>query len=179
VLFRSHPRQAASVRLNLVADMFQPAIQMVESSLRMNSLTGGARVSVGIDTCTPAALSVFAPRDEVINVIINLIFNARDAMTTGGTIHLSGAPCPGGAVVRVADEGTGIAPADLQRIFEPLFSTKGSQGMGMGLATAAALMRRLNGSIRARNRNGGGACIELTFMDPEHVDPDRAQPPPR
>ena len=67
---------------------------------------------------------------------------------------------------------------DLQRIFEPLFSTKGATGMGMGLATAAALMRRLGGTISARNREGGGACIELTFVDPVEIDPDRAQPPP-
>jgi len=173
----THPRHVAPVRLNLVGDVFQPAIQMVESSLRMSSLAGGARISAGIDASTLAALSVLAPRDELINVIINLILNARDAMPRGGSIRLVGAPCPGGVVVRVEDEGTGVAPHDLPRIFDPLFSTKGNEGMGMGLATAAALMRYLRGTISARNRQPAGACIELTFVDPVEVDPERAQPP--
>ncbi len=172
----THPRHEPPVRLNLLDDVFQPAIQMVESSLRMSSLAGGARISVGVDTSTPAALSVDAPRDELINVVINLILNARDAMPTGGSIRLAGAPCPGGVLVRVEDDGTGIAPHDLPRIFDPLFSTKGSDGMGMGLATAAALMRRLRGSISARNRPAGGACIELTFVDLVEVNPPRAPP---
>lgn len=175
----THPRHVAPVRLNLVGDVFQPAIQMVESSLRMSSLAGGARISAGIDASTLAALSVLAPRDELINVIINLILNARDAMPRGGSIRLVGAPCPGGVVVRVEDEGTGVAPHDLPRIFDPLFSTKGNEGMGMGLATAAALMRYLRGTISARNRQPAGACIELTFVDPVEVDPERAEPPPR
>jgi signal transduction histidine kinase len=170
--------------LNLLRDVIHPAIQMVETSLRMGSMAGGACVSILVDPSTPDTLSVLAPRDELINVIINLIFNARDAMPLGGTIRLSGVASPGRVVVRVDDEGTGIAPGDLPRIFEPLFSTKGNQGMGMGLATAAALMRRLEGTITATNRPEGGACIELTFLDSGAIDPDRvapahALPPPR
>ena len=49
--------------------------------------------------------------------------------------------------------------------------------MGMGLATAAALMRRLGGTISARNRPQGGACFELAFVNPDHVNATLASPP--
>ncbi len=151
----AHPRLAPPVRLNLLGDVIQPAIQMVETSLRMGSLRGTGRVSIQVDPSVSETLSVWSPRDELTNVVINLFFNARDAMPRGGVIRVLAVPRPGGVALRVEDEGTGIAPEILPRIFEPLFSTKGSRGMGLGLATAAALMDRLGGTISARNRLRG------------------------
>ncbi len=172
----AHPRAAAAVRLNLLDEVVRPAIQLVETSLRIGSLAVGGRISIRVDSEGMERLVVWAPRDELVNVLINLFFNARDAMPDGGTITVSAASAPWGVRVRVEDEGIGIAPSHLSRIFEPLFSTKGDRGMGLGLATAAAMMRRLGGTIAARNRAGRGACIELTFVDPDHVDPGRASP---
>jgi signal transduction histidine kinase len=159
----AHPRQAEAVTLHLYEDVLKPAVEMVETLLRLGN---GGRISVDIDRSRFDDIHIVAPRDEVINMIINLFLNARDAMPNGGAVGVKAARLVGGARLIIEDEGTGIPAADLHRIFEPLFSTKGTNGLGMGLATADALMRRLGGSISARNRPRGGACFELTFVDP-------------
>jgi signal transduction histidine kinase len=159
----AHPRQAEAVTLHLYEHVLKPAVEMVETLLRLGN---GGRISLDIDPSRFDDIHIVAPRDEVINMIINLFLNARDAMPNGGVITVRAARLIGGIRLNIEDEGTGIPAADLQRIFEPLFSTKGANGMGMGLATAAALMRRLGGNISARNRARGGACFELTFVDP-------------
>jgi signal transduction histidine kinase len=160
----AHPRQAESVKLHLYEDVLKPAVEMVETLLRMGN---GVRISLDVVPSRFDDLQIFAPRDEVINMIINLFLNARDAMPSGGVITVTAARLFGGVQLNIEDEGTGIPAADLQRIFEPLFSTKGPNGMGRGLATAAALMRRRGGSISARNRPRRGACFELKFVDPK------------
>lgn len=159
----AHPRQAEAVKLHLYDDVLKPALEMVETLLRMGN---GARISLDIEPSRFDDIHIVAPRDDVINMIINLLLNARDAMPNGGVITVTPARLFGGVQLSIEDKGTGIPTADLHRIFEPLFSTKGGNGMGMGLATAAALMRRLGGSISARNRPRGGACFELKFVDP-------------
>jgi signal transduction histidine kinase len=160
-----HPRSAALATLDLFKEVVQPAVQMVETSLRVPDETGQGRISIDLDVSLFEEIHIIAPRDEVINMVINLLLNARDAMPDGGTVTIGAHRLFGGVELRIEDNGFGIPPGNLQRIFEPLFSTKGSKGMGMGLATAAALMRRLGGSISARNRARGGACFDLIFVD--------------
>jgi signal transduction histidine kinase len=119
---------------------------------------------IRIVTALPSLPNVNGYADDLCNVFLNLLLNARDAMPSGGTIRI-GAQVEGGAVVvRVEDEGTGIAGANLSRIFEPFFSTKGANGTGIGLAVARETMGRIGGSITAQNRPEGGACFELRFV---------------
>jgi signal transduction histidine kinase len=162
----AHPRQAVPVELDLYKDVIQPAVQMVESSLRSTGETHGKRITIEVAPSLLEEIRVVAPRDDLINMVINLFLNARDAMPNGGTIRVEAHRLFGGVQLRIEDEGVGIPPENLAKIFEPLFSTKGENGMGMGLATAANLMRRLGGTIVARNRARGGACFEVTFVDP-------------
>jgi two-component system, cell cycle sensor histidine kinase and response regulator CckA len=101
--------------------------------------------------------------------MMNLVINARDAMPNGGEItvvieRLDAAPSHaaplagelGAGVVRLAvsDTGDGI-PAELERIFEPFFSTKGeSKGTGLGLATVFAATRQAGGSVTVSSQPG-------------------------
>ncbi|HEY6394013.1 MAG TPA: ATP-binding protein, partial [Candidatus Binataceae bacterium] len=100
---------------------------------------------------------------ELRHVLVNLIFNARDAMPQGGTITITGAVENGAVVVRVVDSGIGIPAENLNRVFEPFFTTKGGRGTGLGLSMAYGVMTRLGGSIAASNRPEGGAVFTLTF----------------
>jgi CheY-like chemotaxis protein len=63
----------------------------------------------------------------------------------------------------VEDEGQGIPPEYLNRIFDPFFSTKGEHGTGLGLSIACAAMARIGGTISATNRPKGGAMFTLSF----------------
>jgi C4-dicarboxylate-specific signal transduction histidine kinase len=84
----------------------------------------------------------------------------------------------GGRVrVTVADEGTGIAAEDMAQLFRPFFTTKGEKGTGLGLWLAHSSLRRLGGSIAARNRAARGAefVVELLLAkEAGRVTPRRA-----
>ena len=81
-------------------------------------------------------------------VLLNLIINARDAMPTGGRLSVRLWVESGEAFLEVEDQGTGIPEEVRQRIFEPLFTTKGEgRGTGLGLATVQAVVDQARGSV--------------------------------
>ena len=70
-------------------------------------------------------------------------------------------------VVEIADTGTGIAAENLDKVFEPFFSTKPTgQGMGLGLTVAKKIVEMHRGLIQIRNRESGGVSVTLTFKTP-------------
>ena len=102
-------------------------------------------------------------RDTLVNVMINLVVNARDAMPEGGVVRIVGDSNASAVLLAVEDQGTGIPAQVLPRMFRPFFSTKRDRGMGMGLSIARQVMRQLGGNITAANRPEGGARFELQF----------------
>jgi two-component system cell cycle sensor histidine kinase/response regulator CckA len=93
---------------------------------------------------------------QIGQVLHNILLNAREATTGSGVIEVRASNIPGndsGPWVRIIirDEGTGIAPDTLRRIFDPYFSTK-SGGSGLGLATAYAIISKHGGVISARSK---------------------------
>jgi len=80
-------------------------------------------------------------RDQVVQVILNLILNAMDATEEGGTIEISTALNGGWILVQVADDGHGIEMLDQRRIFQPYFTTK-STGTGLGLFVCRNLLEK-------------------------------------
>jgi len=112
---------------------------------------------------------------ELQKVLAELVKNARDATSGGGTVTLvldteevapRTAQVPAGhyARIRVVDTGSGMAPEVQRRAFEPFFSTKtGVQGAGLGLALAAGFVRKHQGHIDMESRAGQGTCVTLHF----------------
>jgi two-component system cell cycle sensor histidine kinase/response regulator CckA len=114
---------------------------------------------------------------QLDQVIINLAVNARDAMPSGGTlsIHTSNIVnetpirhgdevMPPGEYVRidVADTGIGIRKENLQRIFEPFFSTKEvGSGTGLGLSTVYGIVKQTGGFVRVESEPGKGSCFSI------------------
>jgi signal transduction histidine kinase len=105
-------------------------------------------------------------------VLLNMMFNARDAIGTAGRIDLvvDSVELAGeveglqGRYVRfdVRDDGEGIDPQVLPRIFEPFFTTKPfGKGTGLGLSQAYGFARQSNGAIRVASRPGKGTCMSL------------------
>jgi len=93
-------------------------------------------------------------------VITNLVFNARDAISGKGSIHVAVTMCGEHVRISVCDDGPGIAPEILGRIFEPLFTTK-RNGTGLGLAIARRLVEGHGGALTAENRPEGGSAFHL------------------
>jgi PAS domain S-box-containing protein len=101
-------------------------------------------------------------REHLEQVITNLVFNARDAVDGSGSVHV-GVTLAGAAVrVSISDDGCGLPPQLIDRIFEPLFTTK-RNGTGLGLAIARRLMERQGGTLTAENRPGGGSVFHAVI----------------
>ncbi len=147
--------------LSLLADVVNPAVQIVESSLQPPG--GRQPVLVRLDGNLIHLPRVMGVRDTLVNVMINLVVNARDAMPEGGVVRIVGDSNASVVLLAVEDQGTGIPAQVLPRIFRPFFSTKRDRGMGMGLSIARQVMRQLGGNITAANRPEGGARFELQF----------------
>lgn len=98
-------------------------------------------------------------REHLELVITNLVFNARDAIGGDGAIHIDVAAEHDNLVrISVSDNGSGIPPHMLDRIFEPLFTTK-RNGTGLGLAIARRLMEGQGGLLTGTNRSEGGSVF--------------------
>ncbi|HVI96983.1 MAG TPA: ATP-binding protein, partial [Anaeromyxobacter sp.] len=108
----------------------------------------------------PGLPPVLADRDQVLQVLLNLVQNALDAMPAGGKVRIVARR--DGRVVRfdVADSGAGIPPGDLDRVFEPYFTTK-EGGTGLGLAIAQRIAEEHGGSLTAASTPGAGATFTL------------------
>jgi signal transduction histidine kinase/CheY-like chemotaxis protein len=112
---------------------------------------------------TPAALPlVSCAPTQLQQVLVNLCVNARDAMPDGGTIQLTATADDTAVEIRVSDTGTGIPPEIVDRIFEPLFTTKeAGKGTGLGLSVVAAVVTEHNGTITVKSPPGAGATFEI------------------
>ena len=97
---------------------------------------------------------------------MNLISNAIEAMTDGGTLTIEGGYEEGRDRIWLAvrDTGCGIAQEDLQRIFEPFYSTKtGGKGVGLGLSMVYGITREHNGTVEVESTVGKGTSFKITL----------------
>jgi signal transduction histidine kinase len=100
---------------------------------------------------------------RIRQVLTNLIANAARSMPDGGTVRIEARRRVGWTVV-VADQGRGIAPDDLARVFERFVKSADSTGSGLGLSIARDLVVAHGGSITARSEIGDGTEIEFTLL---------------
>jgi two-component system, NtrC family, sensor kinase len=104
---------------------------------------------------------------QMIQVLVNLLINAADAIGPGGGEIVVSARLEDGdgrrwAVVKVADTGCGISPEDQEKIFEPFFTTKGpNKGTGLGLSQAYGFARQSGGAITAKSELGSGTSVTI------------------
>jgi signal transduction histidine kinase len=113
---------------------------------------------------------VLARRSELVTAVVNLVFNAIEAMSGGGTITVRTGAASGGGWIEVADDGPGMPPEIERRIFEPFFTTK-EQGTGLGLAMVYAFVHRHSGELTLDTAPGRGTRLRLWFpaaSDPGH-----------
>ncbi|MCP4601941.1 MAG: PAS domain-containing protein [Proteobacteria bacterium] len=108
-------------------------------------------------------LRAFADQNQLQQVMLNLIINARDAMEGKGRISVVSKEISdnGGALISVTDNGCGISPDNLERIFEPFFSTKGDRGNGLGLAAVHSIVEEHGGAMTVESTVGKGSTFSI------------------
>ena len=136
----------------------------------------------------PDLATISADSQQIGQLLMNLIVNARDAMPNGGTLTIETAnvdlgddvvdAIPGPHVaLTVTDSGLGMTREVRERLFEPFFTTKESgSGTGLGLSMAHAIVRQTGGHIRVHSNPGEGAVFTVYF--PQQAGGERAPMPP-
>ena len=149
--------------------------------------TSGQRIQVSVRACVEGArrilhtriaqagaelvinladddLSVAADMVQLEQVLVNLIGNACDVLERQALKRIEVSAARDGPSVRlqVRDSGPGIATSDLERVFDPFFTTT-EGGLGLGLSISHTIVQRLGGSLTAGNSQGGGAVFTLTL----------------
>ncbi len=117
----------------------------------------GVRIERDVAPDLPA---VSVDRDQILQVLQNLVVNAVEAMPDGGSLRVAARREGPEVLVSVSDTGPGIRPEDLPSIFEPYFTTK-EGGTGLGLAIAERIVREHGGRIEAASRPGEGATFTV------------------
>ena len=138
--------------------------EVIERSVRWVVQSAPAKVAVDVDL--PPDLRCTGSSGQLQQVAMNLVQNACDAMASraAGRLRISGAVADGVVRLSFADNGPGIAAADLGRLFEPFFTTKQvGQGTGLGLSISYAIVERHGGRLAASNQAGGGAEFVLSL----------------
>ncbi|PLY04699.1 MAG: two-component sensor histidine kinase [Desulfuromonas sp.] len=113
--------------------------------------------------------------DQLQQVFFNMFINAGQAMPNGGTLSISTALDDNENVIciQVADTGSGISKENLERIFDPFFSTKSQKGFGLGLSVSYGIIRNHGGRVDVQSVEGEGTCF--TILLPVEGDLNREE----
>jgi len=106
---------------------------------------------------------VMGDDSELREVLVNMVFNAIDAMPEGGTLSLMTRTAGDSVTVTVIDTGVGMYPEVRSKIFDPFFTTKGKAGLGLGLAVSFGIIRRHGGNIEVESQYGKGTEFRITL----------------
>ena len=113
---------------------------------------------------------------ELREVLVNMIYNAVDAMPSGGEVRVGTQENRDRVVISITDTGTGMTPEVKQRLFDPFFTTKGKAGTGMGLAVSFGIIRRHEGSIEVDSEPGRGTTFRISLPKVSADSPEADAP---
>jgi signal transduction histidine kinase/CheY-like chemotaxis protein len=120
-------------------------------------------VPIDFELCNDSHVFISGDISELRDVLVNMIFNALDAMPAGGRLRLASERRGDKVVITIADTGTGMSPEVCERIFDPFFTTKGVSGMGLGLAVGYGVISRHEGTIVVTSEVGLGTTFRITL----------------
>ncbi len=159
----ARPSQQAEQRI----DLGDPIPGTLELIRKTKGVPPGIRWEIELER----GLHLRIPPGEFSEILWNILINAVQAVPPEGLIRVAGRRLSagrfaGGIEVGIEDNGPGIPPENLEKIFTPFFTTK-EKGVGLGLSIVQKIMAQNSGLLRVQNRNGGGAQVLLVFPDPE------------
>ncbi len=157
------PREAeltsAPVHLN---ELVQQVLDLTKARWSDMAIQRGSVIEVRSELTAdlPAIMGV---ESEIREALINLVFNAVDAIAEGGVITVRTAFGGGAVRVEVSDDGVGMDAETRRRCLEPFFTTKGERGTGLGLAMVYGAVQRHAGEIDIVSAPGDGTTVAMTF----------------
>lgn len=154
----SRKTEVASMAVN-VADLLNRCMLLSQHKLNL----GNIGITKKIPDDLPAVQGDF---NQLQQCMINLIFNAIDAMPGGGHLTLGAETDDTGSIIRISvqDTGQGIAGEDIPHLFEPFYTTKGDgRGIGLGLSTTFGIVEAHHGTITVKSEEGMGALFLITL----------------
>ena len=122
-----------------------------------------SNIQITFDLQTSSSSRIMGDDSELREVLVNMVFNAVDAMPDGGRLTLSAEDKQGSVVISVRDTGLGMDPEVRSRVFDPFFTTKGKAGLGLGLAVSFGIISRHLGSIEVESEPGKGAEFRIVL----------------
>jgi signal transduction histidine kinase/ActR/RegA family two-component response regulator len=122
-----------------------------------------SNIQIALDLQIRSKARILGDESELREVLVNMVFNAVDAMPEGGNLLLAAEDAEDSVVITVGDTGTGMAPEVKSRIFDPFFTTKGKAGMGLGLAVSFGIIRRHEGSVAVESEIGTGTKFKISL----------------
>ena len=134
------------------------ALKMVETRRAENQVNG---VKIDIDADLGEVYIVEGNPAELRGVLVNIIFNAMDALPQGGRIAVKTAREDSWVLLSISDTGTGMTEEVEKRIFDPFFTTKGSRGSGLGLSASHGIISKHGGSIEVDSTLGKGSTFYI------------------
>ena len=147
-------------------DLIQQVILITQPSWRNQAMARGADIK--ILTEMQNVPTVQGNESELREMLINLIFNAVDAIDKRGTITFRTFVRDKSVILQVADTGAGMSQEVLAHCLEPFFSTKNEHGTGLGLGIVYGTVRRHNGNIGIESVEGKGTTVTISL--PVYVD---------
>lgn len=159
----ARPSQQAEQRVDL-ADLIPGTLELIRKT---KGVSAGIRWEIDLER----GLYLRIPPGEFSQILWNILINAVQAVPQEGLIRVGGRRLTegrfaGGLEVQVEDNGPGIPPENLEKIFTPFFTTK-EKGVGLGLSIVQKIVAQNGGLLKVRNRDAGGVQVLLVFPDPE------------
>jgi signal transduction histidine kinase len=154
--------KAASMRVVGINVLVADTLPLVRNMLHVSN------IDLRLDTA-PDETWVLADTAQMHQVLVNLITNAIQSMRPGGELRVATRGEPGQtARIVIADNGQGIPPDALPHIFDPFFSTKGTEGTGLGLSVSYGIVKNHGGRLRVESTVGEGTTcsVELPALSP-------------
>jgi two-component system, NtrC family, sensor kinase len=131
-------------------------MKLVQNMLDISNITAKLRLDNNLSR-------IYLDANQIQQVLVNLITNAVQSMSTGGKLFIGTRPGKEGNSIEITvkDSGRGIAPEFLPHIFDPFFSTKGEGGTGLGLSVSYGIIRNHKGDIRVESKPGVGTTFTI------------------
>jgi signal transduction histidine kinase/CheY-like chemotaxis protein len=156
---RDHDFQLVDVRQLLldVSEITRP---------RWKNRAEAANISIKMKFDCAVGVMVMGDESELREVLVNLVFNAVDAMPHGGTLTMSARQTRDAVEISVRDTGTGMSEETRLRVFDPFFTTKDKLGMGLGLAVSYGIIRRHDATVDVESQLGAGTTFHIRLPIP-------------
>jgi PAS domain S-box-containing protein len=166
--FYRHRKESDVYQAVDINETVTQAVVLSQPKWKDQMMASGATVVV--ETELKQVPPIRGSESDLRESLINLMFNAVDAMPEGGTVTVATGTDDKSVVIQVRDTGRGMTEEVRQRCFEPFFTTKGEQGTGLGLAIVYGIVQRHGGSIDVQSEPGKGTTVVIRLPLPQTGD---------